>query len=78
MNHEVSNLNAVEAAEFLGLSVQTLANWRHRRTGPPYIKIGGRIVYRWPDLNEFLEKYRIDPESNQLSNKTHLHDKSRR
>ena len=34
-----------EAAELLKLATGTLQNWRTRGGGPPYIRIGGRIVY---------------------------------
>lgn len=33
-----------EAAEILGLAVQTLRNWRYERRGPPYRRIGGRVI----------------------------------
>ena len=39
-----------EAAAFLRLKRRTLANMRHRRTGPHYRKHGGRIVYSVDDL----------------------------
>ena len=39
-----------EAAAFLRLKRRTLANMRHRRTGPQYRKHGGRIVYSVDDL----------------------------
>ena len=43
-----------EAAEFLGLSPLTLANWRSRGLGPAFVKLGedqtDRIIYRRRDL----------------------------
>jgi hypothetical protein len=33
-----------ETADFLRLSEQTLANWRWRGCGPPYLKINGAVV----------------------------------
>lgn len=33
---------------------KTLANWRSRGEGPPYLKIGGRIYYPESDLDEWL------------------------
>jgi hypothetical protein len=45
-----------EAAEFLGLSIQTLQVWR--RTGRydlPYCKIGRNVRYRLRDLRQFLQ-----------------------
>lgn len=56
-------LNERGAAAFLGLSRQTLANWRHCRKGPKYSKPGGyRVIYRLRDLEEFLTKHQVDPE----------------
>ena len=39
-----------------------LAQWRHRNVGPPYFKLGRKIVYSGKDLNAWAEKYRFDPE----------------
>jgi hypothetical protein len=51
------------AKDVLGVgSVQTLRNWRHLRKGPPYVKLGRRVVYRMEDLLDYLERHRIDPE----------------
>lgn len=54
---------ANEAALFLRIKPKTLANWRS--TGIveiPYIKIGGKVIYRMSDLEEFLNNNRIDKE----------------
>ena len=53
-----------EAAKFLGLSVQTLRNWRSFRKGPAYLKLGRRVVYQLRDLTEYLNEHRIDPHNN--------------
>jgi predicted DNA-binding transcriptional regulator AlpA len=46
-----------EAAEFLGVPVGTLAQWRSQRRGPPYIKLEGRLVrYRQVDLDTYLSE----------------------
>jgi len=34
-----------DTADFLRLSEQTLANWRWRGCGPPYLKINGAVRY---------------------------------
>lgn len=71
-NKEIKHLqyppqNEVQAAEYLGVAVQTLRNWRHLRKGPPYVKLSpgprGRIVYLVEDLQNYLEQCRIDPDS---------------
>ncbi len=40
-----------DAAKYLGLSEKTLAMWSTERTGPPPIRVGGRIFYRKTDLD---------------------------
>ncbi|XPS87367.1 hypothetical protein Dvar_53850 [Desulfosarcina variabilis str. Montpellier] len=60
-------LNEVQAAEFLGVAVQTLRNWRHLSKGPAYLKLSpgprGRIGYLFEDLNAYRDRCRIDPEA---------------
>ncbi|MEN8935315.1 MAG: helix-turn-helix domain-containing protein [Planktotalea arctica] len=38
-----------------------LAQWRHKRRGPPYYKLGRKILYRGSDLNTWLADNRTDP-----------------
>ena len=59
----IRSLDEKEAAKILGLAVQTLRNWRHLRKGPKYVKLGRSIRYRYEDLEEFIQKKKIDPES---------------
>jgi hypothetical protein len=47
-------LTTDEAAAALRVSPWTLACWRSRRTGPPYVKIGGRVAYQNVDLEAYL------------------------
>lgn len=35
------------------ISPRTLANWRTCGHGPKYVKIGGRILYRTADIEEW-------------------------
>ncbi len=35
------------------LSPRTLERWRWERIGPQFLKIGGRVVYRLSDIEEF-------------------------
>jgi hypothetical protein len=56
-------LNDVQAAAFLGLAPQTMRNLRCRCAGPPYFKLGRRIVYRVADLEKYLADRRVDPEA---------------
>ena len=34
----------------------TLATWRSRETGPPFVKIGGRVLYRSADVADYEAK----------------------
>jgi excisionase family DNA binding protein len=50
-----------EAAEQLGVKVQTLAKWRTtKRYELPYHKVGGAIRYRQSDLDRFVNKQRCE------------------
>ena len=40
---------------------EKLAQWRHRMTGPAFIRIGRRIGYHGADLNAYLQAQRVDP-----------------
>ena len=40
-----------------------LAQWRHKRIGPPFYKLGRKIVYRGADLNAWAEAQRVDTAS---------------
>ena len=52
-------LTAPEAAQYLRVKADTLANWRSRGQGPSFCKLGdGRIVYRFEDLKVFVERSR--------------------
>ena len=47
-------VSAVEAARILGVSPKTIDNWRWKGQGPPYHKIGRRLVrYHRADLAKF-------------------------
>lgn len=48
-------LRPSEAAELIGVSVQTLAHWRCRGCGPIFTRAGSRdIRYRRSDLEAFM------------------------
>jgi len=47
-------LTTVLAASYLGLSPATLETLRTRGGGPPFVKLGRRVVYRRTDLDEWL------------------------
>lgn len=47
-------LSAVQVAERLGLSSSTLAKMRLSGNGPPYSKLGRRVVYRPEDIDAWI------------------------
>ena len=51
-------LHRKQAAEFLGVSLSWLDKARLSGLGPPYIAIGGRILYDSRDLEMFLQSNR--------------------
>lgn len=48
-------LDATEAAAHLGYSASTLGYWRHKKTGPAYLRRISRIYYKRSDLDAFLK-----------------------
>lgn len=49
-------LTSKEVAALLRVSPLTLAAWRHRRTGPPYSKLGCAVRYDWEAVRDWVEK----------------------
>lgn len=52
--HPKGALNVRNSAEYIGLARGTLDNMRWRGEGPPFVRIGSRIVYRVEDLDAYL------------------------
>lgn len=49
----VRHLNQIELAARWNISHRTLERWRWSGEGPRYIKIGGRVVYRLEDVEDY-------------------------
>jgi Helix-turn-helix domain len=47
------HLNQIELARRWRVSPRTLERWRWLNQGPPYLKLGGRVVYRLADIEAF-------------------------
>ena len=47
-------LSPKNAAVFLDTTVGTLAQWRHRGEGPPFVRLGRKVVYRVEALDTYL------------------------
>ena len=46
-------LNQKELARRWGISHRTLERWRYSGEGPSFLKLGGRVLYRLPDVEAF-------------------------
>jgi predicted DNA-binding transcriptional regulator AlpA len=51
-------LNIEQAADFVGVSRQTLDLWRMDTTGPSYHRVGRRVLYSVADLRAFMDAHR--------------------
>ena len=49
----IQHINQVELSRRWRLSPRTLERWRYQGTGPQYLKVGGRVVYRLDDIEAF-------------------------
>ena len=58
----IKHLNQIELSRRWSLSPRTLERWRWLEEGPPYLKIGGRVVYRMEDIEAYeQEQLRLAP-----------------
>ncbi len=44
-----------EVAAFLGVPVRTVYDWRYRSEGPPGIRVGRHLRFRWADVDAWLD-----------------------
>jgi len=50
---DLRHLNQVQLSRRWTLSPRTLERWRWLKAGPPYLKVGGRVVYRLEDVEDY-------------------------
>ncbi len=55
---EKIGLSPREAGHVLGISEVALAEMRRKGDGPPFTRIGGRILYRADDVERWLAKHK--------------------
>ena len=55
VNSKAMLLTVEQTAEYLGLAISTLNNWRHNGEGPGFIKLGRAVRYRQSDLDAYIE-----------------------
>jgi len=48
------NVDTRRAAELIGMSTRTLEKWRGEGNGPPFLKLGRRVLYAVADLEEWI------------------------
>ena len=49
-----------ELAAYLNVSEPLLGQWRYKRLGPPFIKIGGPVRYAPAAIEQWLDTYTTD------------------
>ncbi|ARA27848.1 DNA-binding protein [Enterobacter hormaechei] len=55
----LERLTRAEAAAYLGVNSQTLANWAHTgKVGIPHHKVGRKVIYMKADLDCYLASTR--------------------
>lgn len=53
----MQHLNQIDLATRWRMSARTLERWRWQRIGPPFIKAGGRVLYRLGDILRYEEAH---------------------
>lgn len=56
-------LDEKQAAPYIGVSASYLRQSRQRNAtveGPPWVKVGRRVVYLVSDLDDYLQKHRCE------------------
>ncbi|MFJ9848546.1 helix-turn-helix transcriptional regulator [Streptomyces sp. NPDC101150] len=50
-----------QVAEYLGVTVKTLTQWRYLGQGPVWHKVGGKYCrYKWSEVEKWLAERAID------------------
>jgi hypothetical protein len=44
-----------QVAEYLGVPAGSLAQWAYRSVGPAYYVVGRHAMYRWSDVEQWLD-----------------------
>ena len=56
-------LTSDDVARLLSVPTCTLQGWRHRRLGPPFVKLGTLVRYRIADLERWVAENRINTDA---------------
>jgi predicted site-specific integrase-resolvase len=60
MTPRTAKLTPKQAAAIIGVSLNTLGNWRRQNLGPPYIRHVHRIYYRQTDIETWEANNRVE------------------
>lgn len=52
-------LTEKDVASNFSIALQTLRNWRFLKIGPPYYKVGRKVLYRDEEVFDFIEKSKV-------------------
>ncbi len=58
--HRDRLLRVQELAEYLGVPVATLYQWRYRGEGPAGFRVGRHLRYRWSEVEAWIERQMAD------------------
>lgn len=58
--HRDRLLRVQELAEYLGVPVATLYQWRYRGEGPAGFRVGRHLRYRWSEVEAWIERQIAD------------------
>ena len=54
------HLPPFEVAEQLGVPVATLVDWRYKKKGPRFIKVGRLVRYAQEDIDAYVDAQRVE------------------
>jgi hypothetical protein len=54
----ITHLHQMDLANRWRISERTLERWRWLKTGPAYLKVGGRVVYKLEDVEAYEVAHR--------------------
>lgn len=60
---DINLLTEAQAAKSLSVSLPTLRRWRRAGAGPVFYRIGGRIKYQIKDIEQWLDRRRVDKDA---------------
>lgn len=59
MNDSPHYVSEKEVSRITGLALSTLRNWRFKRTGMTYIKLGRSVRYAMEDVLHYMESRKV-------------------